>query len=254
MTATFLTGLRKIIWTLGLVAISIMPAKAAEEPSLPELLSIAYADCERVDFLRAASAFPLDSEKLAAIELTAKLVNQKHELCQAVLHVIEQQRALDVLTWNTPTAQLVWLDFIIKTLKAQQATPKHEPMKNVIGEAERMDNCPNANTDGKVTIRGMVEDCGSYSPASNGYLWCSKWRTIGYHRRVAQLKAVGAPKEVLDPVLRADEADSECYEKARAEGASGWSPAYECPTADKLSPKAEATYQAYVTTQATSTF
>jgi hypothetical protein len=245
--------LRKIILMLGIVASSVMPARAAEEGSLPELLTIAYADCERVDFLRAASAFPLDSKKLAAIELTATKLNQtvqntpekKRELCQSVLLVIEQRHALEVMTWDTPAAQLVWLDFIIKTLKAQQVAPKYE---NIIGEAERMDNCPNANADGKVTIRGMVEDCGSYSPTSSGYLWCSDWRTIGDHRRVAQLKVVGAPKEVSDPVRRAQEADLECYKKARADGASGWSPAYECPTADKLSPMAEATYKAYVAT------
>ncbi len=246
--------LRKIISTLGIVASSVMPARAAEKPSLPELFTIAYADCERVDFLRAASTFPLDSQKLAAIEMAAKKLNQtvqdtpekKRELCQSVLFVIEQRHAFEVMTWDTPTAQLVWLDFQIKTMKAQQVAP--QPMKNIIGEAERMDNCPNANADGKVTIRGMVEDCGSYSPTSNGYLWCSDWRTIGYHRWVAQLKAVGAPKEVSDPVRRAHEADLECYTKARADGASGWSPAYECPTADKLRPKAEATYKAYVAT------
>lgn len=248
--------LRKIISTIAVVISSaVMPARAAEEPSLPELLTVAYADCERVDFLRVSSAFPLDSKKLAAIELAAKKLNQieqntpekKRQLCQAVLGVIEQRRPLDVLTWDTPTAELRWVNFIIKTLEAQVASQQHA-MKDVVGEADRMENCPNADADGKVTIRGMIEDCGFYSPTSKGYLWCSDWRTIGDHRHVAQLKSVGAPKEVLDPVRRAGNADLECYRQARADGAGGWSPAYECPAADMLRPKAEATYKTYVST------
>lgn len=119
--------LHRLALTLALVANSAIPLWGSEKPTLPELLTLAHADCDRQDFLQIASGFPLDSQKMAAIELAANRLNQidtdssekKRAFCQVVVRMIENRRAFDVLTWDAPTSQQEWLTFMIATLKAQ---------------------------------------------------------------------------------------------------------------------------------------